>query len=105
MRLLAIILLLNFFCLDAFAAVRRYAVIENQSGMCVNSVLWDGKSTWTPPAGCSAIIDDSRQIDDQTPPPTQDELDKQDKIQSIETKLAAIGLTDDEVKILTGDSK
>lgn len=36
--------------------VMDYAIF-NADGRCINRVLWDGKSDWRPPAGCTAVAD------------------------------------------------
>jgi len=36
--------------------VMQYAILDSQ-GRCVNRVLWDGKSDWQPPQGCTAVAD------------------------------------------------
>jgi hypothetical protein len=36
--------------------VMQYAIL-NSDGRCINRVLWDGKSDWQPPEGCTAVPD------------------------------------------------
>jgi hypothetical protein len=36
--------------------VEVYAILNNE-GRCINRVLWDGESNWTPPKDCTAIKD------------------------------------------------
>jgi len=43
-----------------------YAVV-NADGVVVNLVLWDGQSSWTPPAGCTVIIANWLNIGDTVP--------------------------------------
>lgn len=39
---------------------KRYAIIEEATGICVNVVMWDGnEATWRPPDGCRAVQDAS----------------------------------------------
>lgn len=33
-----------------------YAVI-NSDGKCINRVVWDGQTPWSPPEGCTAVYD------------------------------------------------
>lgn len=33
-----------------------YAIL-NTDGICINRIIWDGKSDWQPPEGCTAIAD------------------------------------------------
>lgn len=33
-----------------------YAIL-NTDGICINRIIWDGKSVWQPPEGCTAIAD------------------------------------------------
>lgn len=33
-----------------------YAVL-NAEGECINRVIWDGETPWTPPDGCIAVAD------------------------------------------------
>ncbi len=35
----------------------RYAVV-NADNLVVNVILWDGKSSWQPPKGCSVVRSD-----------------------------------------------
>lgn len=35
-----------------------YAVIDIQTNIVVNVVVWDGHSSWSPPEGCIAIQSD-----------------------------------------------
>jgi len=35
-----------------------YAIID-ANGVCVNRIIWDGNTEWTPPDGCIAIPDPS----------------------------------------------
>lgn len=37
-----------------------YAVL-NEEGKCINRVVWDGKSPWSPPEGCTAVYDPDNQ--------------------------------------------
>lgn len=34
----------------------QYAIL-NAEGQCVNRIIWDGKSDWQPPKGCTAVAD------------------------------------------------
>jgi hypothetical protein len=34
----------------------QYAIL-NAEGQCINRILWDGKSDWQPPEGCTAVPD------------------------------------------------
>jgi len=34
----------------------QYAIL-NADGICINRCLWDGKTDWQPPEGCTAIPD------------------------------------------------
>jgi len=34
----------------------RYAVL-NAEGKCINRVIWDGVTPWSPPEGCQAVPD------------------------------------------------
>jgi len=43
-----------------------YAVV-NADGVVVNLILWDGQSSWTPPAGCTVIIANGLNIGDTVP--------------------------------------
>jgi len=36
----------------------RYAIVKKDTGVVENVVLWDGKSQWSPPAGCIAVVAD-----------------------------------------------
>lgn len=47
---------------------KRYCIIDNETGKCINVVDWDpvAEPAWSPPMGCSAVQDDTREID---PPP------------------------------------
>ena len=47
---------------------KRYAIIEDATGKCVNVVDWDpaAEPAWSPPPGFTAVQDDTREID---PPP------------------------------------
>jgi len=36
----------------------NWAVIDSNTNIVVNVVLWDGVSTWSPPEGCIAIQSD-----------------------------------------------
>lgn len=36
--------------------VKKYAVIDDATGKCVNLILWDGESKWVPPVGCSVVL-------------------------------------------------
>jgi len=38
-----------------------------QDGVVVNLILWDGQSSWTPPAGCTVIIANGLNIGDTVP--------------------------------------
>lgn len=44
---------------------KRYAIIEDATGKCVNVVDWDAAAepAWSPPPGHTAVQDDSREID------------------------------------------
>ncbi len=33
-----------------------YAILDSDN-KCINRVLWDGKSKWQPPEGCTAVPD------------------------------------------------
>jgi len=33
--------------------MNTWAVVEDATGLIVNSVVWDGVTPWEPPAGCS----------------------------------------------------
>ena len=33
-----------------------YAVL-NAQGVCINRIVWDGVSDWSPPDGCTAVAD------------------------------------------------
>lgn len=35
-----------------------YAVVNEDSGMVENIIVWDGESEWSPPEGCFAVIND-----------------------------------------------
>jgi hypothetical protein len=34
----------------------QYAILDN-TGRCINRVMWDGESDWQPPEGCTAVAD------------------------------------------------
>lgn len=56
---------------------KRYAVINDETGRCVNVILWDGVSKWAPPAGHHVVQDDNAEIYIEPPapveaPPTED---------------------------------
>lgn len=33
-----------------------YAILDSE-GKCLNRIIWDGKSDWRPPEGCTAVVD------------------------------------------------
>lgn len=52
-----------------------YAII-NSSGECINRVIWDGKTPWSPPENCTAVPDPDNlypikieEVPDQEPDP------------------------------------
>ena len=40
--------------------VMNYAIL-NAEGRCINRILWDGKTDWQPPEGCTAVADPDNQ--------------------------------------------
>lgn len=50
-----------------------YAIIDNQGGWLVNTVVWDGNlETWQPPAGTHAVP--AEEVDFNILPPRPEEL-------------------------------
>lgn len=39
----------------------RYAIV-NGSNVVINVIKWDGISTWTPPAGCTAVLSSTANV-------------------------------------------
>lgn len=87
--------------------MRTYLVIKDET--VINAVVWDGESDWTAPEGTTVEIApdfvgigwtrvDGTWVAPELPtPPAEDPA----KI-SARTKLAALGLTEDEVRALLG---
>lgn len=42
----------------------RYAIINTETMLCVNTIVWDGLSSWIPTDGHVAISDESANIGD-----------------------------------------
>lgn len=42
----------------------KYAIINEQTKICINVVIWDGKSNWRPPAGTFLIQSDTISVGD-----------------------------------------
>lgn len=84
---------------------KRYALIEDATGKCVNVILWDGKTSWAPPEGFSVVADETRDVEQPDLPPTPDEIKKAEHVETLKSKLVDLGLSTDEIEILTGDSK
>lgn len=84
-----------FFALPAFAGeAQRYAVIDKETGRCVNVVLWDGNTdTWSPPKGTTAVADEKTEIYvEPKAPPEQEDFKKDitaldERIDALEQKL------------------
>lgn len=82
MKTLILIFLMTYFSITAQAAEQRYAIIDDATGQCVNSVIWDGdKTKWSPPKGTTAVIDDTKQMTQEpqpiiAAPKTPSEIDK-----------------------------
>jgi hypothetical protein len=84
-----------------------YLVIKNNT--VINTVVWDGVSDWTPPEGTTvelapahvgigwARVDGNWVAPEPPPAPVEDP----NKV-SARAKLAAIGLTEEEIKALVG---
>jgi hypothetical protein len=75
----------------------NYAILDS-NGVCINHILWDGKTKWKPPEGCTAV-----------PDPNQQHKIVSTTVEAISTaeptaaeKLASSGLTTDELKELLG---
>jgi hypothetical protein len=78
----------------------------------INTILWDGVSNWTPPEGTTAVIapegvgigwtkSGSNWIAPEPPAPPEPEPEDPNKV-SARAKLAALGLTEDEITALLG---
>ena len=74
-----------------------YAILDS-NGICINHICWDGKSNWKPPAGCTAVPDPKRKYQIIVPVAEQAAIPEQ----SAAEKLAASGLTVEELKVLLG---
>ena len=84
-----------------------YLVIKDNT--VINTVLWDGESEWTPPEGTTVLIAPSGVgigwtksgsnwiAPEPAPAPTEDP----NKV-SARAKLAALGLTENEIKAIVG---
>jgi hypothetical protein len=73
-----------------------YAILNSQ-GKCINRTVWDGKSDWQPPDGCTAIPDPNGNH-----PLTSDQPASLPAELTTEQKLEAAGLTVAELKELFG---
>jgi hypothetical protein len=87
--------------------MNRYAHVEN--GVVTNVSMWDGETSYNPPAGVTMILaDESTRIGgtydgefhyvEPDPEPTVEEVARQAKLASVKSKLEALGLTSEEVQ-------
>ena len=84
-----------------------YLVIKDNK--VVNTVVWDGESDWTPPEGTTVELAPSGVVIGWTrvagnwvaPEPPTPPAEDPNKV-SARAKLAALGLTEDEIKAIVG---
>lgn len=87
----------------------NYAIINNQS-LVINTIEWDGVTSWKPPAGCTAVASDQAGIGwsyvngQFTAPPKPPEPPAPEPVPPLTTeqKLLAAGLTVSELRELFG---
>lgn len=91
-----------------------YAIVNSTTGAVENITEWDGLTPWSPPSGTTAVLADEDAVIGGTyangvftkppvPLPTQEELDYQALIESMQTKLRNFFdafLTEEELDIL-----
>lgn len=46
-------------------AVYNYAVIDEPTKMCVNTIIWDGIAQWNPPDGCIVVPINDIELNDE----------------------------------------
>ena len=86
-----------------------YLIIKDEQ--VINKVLWDGVSDWTAPEGTTAVIAPEgvgigwTRVDGEwvAPEPPPAPVEDPNKV-SARAKLAALGLTEDEIKAMIGGS-
>ena len=90
--------------------MKRYAHVEN--GVVTNVSNWDGVSTYDPGEGVTMILADGEvnarigatydgtfhYVAPPVPEPTAEEVARQAKLDSVKSKLEALGLTTEEVQ-------
>ena len=88
--------------------MNKYAHIEN--GTVINISNWDGVSTYDPGEGVTMILADENTriggtydgsfhyVVPPVPEPTAEQVARQEKLDSVKTKLEALGLTTEEVR-------
>jgi hypothetical protein len=55
----------------------QYAVL-NAEGKCINRILWDGITPWSPPKGCQAIADPDNKYSSLPDPPANEEEEEEE---------------------------
>jgi|TARA_R110002051_G_C8623697_1_gene483755 hypothetical protein len=88
--------------------MNRYAHVEN--GVVTNVSIWDGETSYNPPDGVTMILADGNTriggtydgefhyVEPPIPEPTAEQVAKQAKLDSVKSKLEALGLTTEEVR-------
>jgi hypothetical protein len=84
----------------------NYAIINSQS-LVINTVEWDGISSWQPPAGCTAVATTEASVgwgyvNGQFTPPPEPPAPEPPPVLTTEQKLEAAGLTVAELRELFG---
>ena len=88
--------------------MNKYAHIEN--GIVTNISLWDGVSEYNPGDGVTIVLSDENTriggtydgafhfVEPAPPEPTAEQIARQAKLDSVKSKLEALGLTSEEVQ-------